>query len=71
MEAQYEKDKGIVDLHKAMIRTFEIANAKDVVREWEILRSTFDAMVRQTIECQIFISGYISKNYFREYNLTQ
>ncbi|KAF5316290.1 hypothetical protein D9619_006212 [Psilocybe cf. subviscida] len=65
MEAQYAKDKGIVSLREAMIHTFEIANEKDVVREWKILQSTFDAMIRQTIECQIFVSGYISKNYLR------
>lgn len=71
MEAQYAKDKGIVSLREAMIHTFEIANEKDVVREWKILQSTFDAMIRQTIECQIFVSGYISKNYLRESSLNQ
>jgi len=66
MEAQYAKDKGIVDLHKAMVHTFGLASQKDIVGEWEILESTFNAMIRQTIECHIFISGYVSKGYVGE-----
>jgi len=49
-----------------MLHTYKIASEKDILQEWEKFKDTFDIMLRQTIECQIFISRYTSGNYFGE-----
>jgi hypothetical protein len=49
-----------------MLRIYKIASEKDVLQDWEKFKDTFDTMLLQTIECQIFISRYTSGNYFGE-----
>ena len=49
-----------------MLHTYKIASEKDILGEWEKFKDTFDTMLRQTIECQIFISHYTNSKYFGE-----
>ena len=49
-----------------MLRIYKIASEKDILQDWEKFKDTFDSMLLQTIECQIFISRYTSGNYFGE-----
>jgi hypothetical protein len=49
-----------------MLHTYKIASEKDVLQEWEEFKDIFDTMLRQTIECQIFISLYTNSNYLCE-----
>ena len=49
-----------------MLHTYEIASEKDILQEQEKFKDIFDTMLRQTIECQIFISQYTNSNYVCE-----
>ena len=49
-----------------MLRIYKIASEKDILQDWEKFKDTFDSMLLQTIECQIFISRYTCGNYFGE-----
>jgi hypothetical protein len=49
-----------------MLRIYKIASEKDILQESDTFKDTFDTMLLQTIECQIFISRYTSGNYAGE-----
>jgi hypothetical protein len=49
-----------------MLHTYKIASEKDILHEWEKFEDIFDTMLRQTIECQIFISHYTNSSYVCE-----
>jgi hypothetical protein len=66
LKKQEEADSSVLELYDIMLNLYAIASKEDILQEEEEFRYTFDAMIKQTIECAIFISNYTSGCYLRE-----
>lgn len=47
-----------------MLDTYAIANKDDSLRTDPDFQDTFQDMIKQTMECAIFIKGYTTEGYF-------
>lgn len=63
MKSQQEKDSSVIDLYHTMHKTYLIASRDDILQKHKDFRDLFDVMIRQTVECSIFILGYGGESY--------
>jgi hypothetical protein len=63
MKSQQEKDSSVIDLYDTMHRTYRNASKDDILRKHKDFQDLFDVMIRQTIECSIFILSYGGESY--------
>jgi hypothetical protein len=66
LKKQDEADSSVRELYDIMLDLYSVASKEDILREEEEFRYTFDAMIKQTIECAIFISNYTRGCFLRE-----
>ncbi len=46
-----------------MLSTYEQASQDELWKEQDRLRSVYDSLFKHTIECSIFIKGYVQKSW--------
>ncbi|KAL0568894.1 hypothetical protein V5O48_013083, partial [Marasmius crinis-equi] len=63
--AQHERDKEIVVLYDRMIQVYECATREDTLNRKREFSDLFDAMIKQSIDCCVFIANYSSGGYLR------
>jgi hypothetical protein len=66
LKAQEGKDSDVRALYDEMLDTYAIASTDDVLRNHEKFEDTFDAMIKQSNECAVFIINYAKGSYLRE-----
>ncbi|KAL0573601.1 hypothetical protein V5O48_008360 [Marasmius crinis-equi] len=66
LQHKRELDEKLANLVDSMNQVYGCAIVKDdPLRNYDIFQSLFDAMLKQSIECFLFISNYISDGYLR------
>lgn len=55
-------DKTVVGFYSAMFSAHTSASHEEVIKSREHLRPFYESLFRQTMECTIFLEGYITKN---------
>ncbi len=55
-------DKTTVGLYSAMSSAHTSASREEVIKNREHLRPFYESLFKQTMECAIFLEGYITKN---------
>ena len=62
--AQHERDQQVVDLFDEMRLVYESATEEDKLNEMDKFSTLFDAMIKHSTDCCMFISSYSSGGYF-------
>ena len=62
-EAQQSQDLRVLELVKAMERTYSIVKSADELKNYAILQDIIVQVLKQTIECGHFIQQYIRPNF--------
>jgi hypothetical protein len=66
LKKQVEVDSSVRELYNMMLNLYAVASKEDILQEEEEFRNTFDAMIKQTVECAFFISNYTEGCFLRE-----
>ncbi|KZT25291.1 hypothetical protein NEOLEDRAFT_1114496 [Neolentinus lepideus HHB14362 ss-1] len=64
LQLERQKTASVWGLFKEMTRTYRIAQKHDILRQLDESRTILRDMIKQTMECAIFIQGYMSGNFF-------
>ena len=63
VEAQQAQDSKVLELVKAMERTYSIVKSADELKNYAVLQDIIIQILKQTIECGHFIQQYIRSNF--------
>lgn len=66
LKAQNDADTSIINLYGLMLEVYNTGSKGDLLQNEEEFHDLFEAMIKQTTECAIFISGYAPGSYLRE-----
>ncbi len=55
-------DKTVVGFYSVMFLAHTSASREEVIKNLEHLRPFYESLFKQTMECAIFLEGYITKN---------
>ena len=63
VQAQQAQDSKVLELVKAMERTYSIVKSMDELKSYSVLQDIMVQILKQTIECGHFIQQYIRRNF--------
>ena len=63
VQAQHTRDLKILELVKAMEKTYSFAVSADELKNSSVLQDIFVLILKQTIECGYFIQEYTRHNF--------
>jgi hypothetical protein len=63
VQAQQAQDSKILELIKAMERTYSIVKSADELKSYSVLQDIMVQILKQTIECGYFIERYTQRNF--------
>jgi hypothetical protein len=63
VEAQQAQDSKVLQLVKAMERTYSIVKSTDELKNYSVLQDIMVQILKQTIECGYFIKQYARDNF--------
>ena len=69
VQAQQAQDSKVLELIKAMDRTYSIVKSADELKNHAILQDIFVQILKQTIECGHFIQQYIRRNFVSKFQV--
>ena len=67
VQAQQVQDSKVMELVKAMERTYLIVKSTDELRSYSVLQDIIVQMLKQTIECGYFIEQYTRRNFVSKF----
>ena len=63
VQAQRTQDSNVLELVKAMERTYSIVKSTDELKSYSVLQDIIIQILKQTIECGYFIERYTRRNF--------
>ena len=63
VQAQQARDGKILDLVRAMEKTYSSVVSADELKNHPVLQDIMEQILKQTIECGYFILGYARRNF--------
>ena len=63
VQAQQAQDSKVLELIKAMERTYSIVKSTDELKSYSVLQDIVVQILKQTIECGHFIQQFIRRNF--------
>ena len=63
VQAQQAQDSKVLELIKAMERTYSIVKSTDELKSCSVLQNIMVQILKQTIECGYFIERYTRRNF--------
>ena len=63
VQAQQAQDSKVLELVKAMERTYSIVKSMDELKSYSVLQDIMVQILKQTIECGYFIERYTRRNF--------
>ena len=69
VQAQQAQDSKVLELVKAMERTYSIVESADELKNYPVLQEIIVQILKQTIECGHFIQQYMRRKFVSKFQL--